>query len=618
MHDRLLGLLRFKQHLLTAGLTVLVALVASGCGSSTHIATVAAIRTVAVRHGGVVTFAEPPGTPLNYIFPFTSSQYSDNTNSEQFQWLMYRPLYWYGQGGNIVLNEQLSLATTPRFSDNNAVVTVTMKPTYKWSDGEPVDAADVEFWMNMLEAEKTNWAAYVPGGFPDDLASYKVTSKYTIVFKFKHPFAPGWITYNPLDQITPLPLAWDVTDASGTPGHCATTVSACAPVYRYLAKLGAQMSQFATAKVWQVVNGPWRLSAFSSDGQATFIPNRQYTGGPQPHFSKFVELPFTSDTSEYSVLQSGNGAVDVGYIPLQDAPAKGSGSNPLSDYTLSPWNWFAINFVEANYNNPTMGPVFRQLYFRQAVQQLIDQPGYIQAATKGWGYPTYGPVPTQPPSDFVAPSEKTNPYPYNPSSAVATLRAHGWSVVANGVSTCVRPGTGSSDCGVGIPQGRKLAFSLVYPSGEEYLQSMFAFMRSALAGAGIAVTESTEPLGSLFGDTVPCKPTASQCAWQAHDVGGWAYTPPLVYPTGEVYMQTGAAYNLNSLSNPTIDSAVIAAYSDAGLGALYHEENVVGKQLPEMYLPESPYQLTEVSNSVGGVLPLAPSLAITPEFWYPK
>ena len=41
-----------------------------------------------------------------------------------------------------------------------------------------------------------------------------------------------------------------------------------------------------------------------------------------------------------------------------------------------------------NFNNPTMGPAFRQLYVRQAMQTLINQPGYIKAFLGISGLPT--------------------------------------------------------------------------------------------------------------------------------------------------------------------------------------------------------------------------------------
>ena len=48
--------------------------------------------------GGTAVFAEPPSTPPNYMFPFMSSAYASNTNIFNFQYLMYRPLYWFGHG----------------------------------------------------------------------------------------------------------------------------------------------------------------------------------------------------------------------------------------------------------------------------------------------------------------------------------------------------------------------------------------------------------------------------------------------------------------------------------------------------------------------------------------
>ena len=66
-----------------------------------------------------VTFAEPPQTPPNYIFPFMSLAFFSVSNSEQFQYLMYRPLYWFGNGATPNLNPSLSLAQQPTYSTDN-------------------------------------------------------------------------------------------------------------------------------------------------------------------------------------------------------------------------------------------------------------------------------------------------------------------------------------------------------------------------------------------------------------------------------------------------------------------------------------------------------------------
>ena len=59
-------------------------------------------------------------------------------------------------------------ANAPVYSDHDRVVTIRLKPA-RWSDGEAVSARDVIFWINLLKANKADWASYVPGGFPDNV-----------------------------------------------------------------------------------------------------------------------------------------------------------------------------------------------------------------------------------------------------------------------------------------------------------------------------------------------------------------------------------------------------------------------------------------------------------------
>ena len=122
------------------------------------------------------------------------------------------------------------------------------------------------------------------------------------------------------------------------------------------------------------------------------------------------------------------------------------------------YGW-AINYFPYNFNSTAdggnAGKIFSQLYFRQAVQYLVDQPAYIKSFAHGYGVGTYGPVPSEPQNAYATSYEKTNPYPYNPTKAKNLLSSHGWSVVPNGTDTCQKPGTAANQCGAGIPQGRQ-------------------------------------------------------------------------------------------------------------------------------------------------------------------
>jgi peptide/nickel transport system substrate-binding protein len=71
--------------------------------------------------GGTATFAEQPADTPNYIFPFVSSAYISVSNLNLFQYLMYRPLYWYGTGNQPTVNtvrlRRSRMPSSPRSRD---------------------------------------------------------------------------------------------------------------------------------------------------------------------------------------------------------------------------------------------------------------------------------------------------------------------------------------------------------------------------------------------------------------------------------------------------------------------------------------------------------------------
>ena len=122
--------------------------------------------------GGTVYFTEGSDATPNYIFPMYSPQVCSTTNFNQLMAMLYRPLYWYGNDYRPTVDYNYSVGQSPRFSDGDRTVTITLNP-YKWSDGETVTSRDLVFWMNVLKADPaTEWCGYVPGYFPDNVVSY--------------------------------------------------------------------------------------------------------------------------------------------------------------------------------------------------------------------------------------------------------------------------------------------------------------------------------------------------------------------------------------------------------------------------------------------------------------
>jgi peptide/nickel transport system substrate-binding protein len=620
----------------------------SGSALGSVRATGASQATAAKVHGGTIIWAEPPATTPNWILPFASDPYFGNINFLDFWPLMFRPLYFFGGETNQpTVDEPLSIAKLPVFSAGGTTVTINLKG-WKWSNGQTVDAQDVIFFMNMLEAEKANFAGYVPGEFPDNVVSYSAPSatSLTVTMKLKRGFSSTWFLYNELSQVTPMPLMWDTTSLTGAPGSggCSAmtgpqaTAAACVKVWTFLTdnngtsatpQMAGDLATYATNPMWQDVDGPWRLTAFdASSGEATFVPNTHYSGPQKPYVSTFIEMPYTSDTAEFNALAAGGpSAPQVGYVPTQDLTTptsnyKKTGPNNsllASNYTLDPLYAWGISFDRANYNSTgdggLAGKFIHQLYIRQALQMGVDQPQIIAKVDKGYAVPTYGPVPVYPSNPFISKGELVNQYPYNVAKGAALLKSHGWKVVAGGTDTCVKAGTAADECGSGIPAGTKLQFTMLSVSGDQAVTTTVQSEVSSWSQMGINVTTKSETFETVLGQMVPCK-SGPVCSWELADWGGgWTYSPDYE-ATGDLIFSTGAGFNKMSYSDPTADALIAKTETSSNPANFAAYENYLAKQLPVIWEPFAASQMVEIGKNVGGVEPLNPVLSLTPEYWY--
>jgi peptide/nickel transport system substrate-binding protein len=608
-----------------AGLAILLA----ACGPAIGGTSGGSGSTPADTDGGTtVTYAMAPGGQALYPFPFMDNLDFDTVyNVNDFQYLMYRPLYWFGSGVNPYINTALSLAEKPEYKGNQ--VTIRLKQNYKWSNGEPVDAADVVFWLNMMANQGANGVDWSQTGLPGDVENVRAASKYVVTMDIKTPkFSETWFTNNELSEITPMPMAWDRT-ASGK-SNCDTDVTSCGAVFSYLnAQSSKNASTFASSPLWSVVDGPWKLQSMDASGNVTLVFNTKYSGSVPPgHITKFVEVPFTSEAAEFDVLQdpTGRQTIDVGYLPTVDAqsPAAGASVGPnartLSDYRLMsvyPWE---LSYFPYNFNNQTgQAPIFDQLYFRQAFQSLVDQEGVINGPLHGYGKPTIGPVSSYPVTQYLSSQLKAagDQWTLNIQGAKTKLAQNGWQVTPNGTDVCIRAGTGPGDCGAHIPAGTKLQFTLQYAAGIDWMESASRELESNASLAGIKLTLEPLPLGKVIGDAFSCySGPKKSCTWQLAEWGSWTYAPDYL-PTGdELFAGTApdnaGGYN-NATNNRLTEDTLTARTQPEFLKAMYNWENYLAGQLPVVYMPNTP-ELIEVINGLDiGVQNSA--LDITPEDW---
>jgi peptide/nickel transport system substrate-binding protein len=595
---------------MTAVAVASIAVVAAACSTSQPVSGVSSSSASSAPAGGAVTFAEAANTPAYYIFPLTPLTNYNGSNDSQFLNLIYRPLYWISNGTQVVADDSISLAAQPTYTDGGRTAVINLK-NYKWSDGTPVTARDVTFWMNLLDVAKNNWAGYVPGEFPDNLTNVTAVNSTTVDFTFNRVYNPQWILYNELSQITPIPQhVWDRTSLTGKVGDYDLTPAGAKKVYNFLLAQANDAATYTTSPLWKVVDGPFQLSKFANGNDVTMVPNPAYSGPVKATVSSVHLEPFTSDTAEYNVLLAGG--VDYGYVPPEDA--KTVSLLQAKGYTVTPADYWAVNFTVMNFHNAAAGPIFGQLYVRQALESLIDQQGWIKGAYLGYGSPTYGPVPLTPSNPFVSAMTQKAVYPFSVTHATALLAAHGWKVTPNGVTTCASPGSGLGHCGAGIPAGAQMSFKLEYPSGLAALDRAMQAEQSNFSLAGIKLNLTPEPLDTVNSHEQICTSSQSTCNWQL--VQGdlaWTYQPDY-YPEGASIFATGASSNAGSYSDHVADALIRATHQSTSPTALTAYQNYLAVQLPVLWTPKQ-QMLVAVRNNLGGTLPTDPFGNLFAENW---
>ena len=572
---------------------------------------------------GTITYAEGAGANPNYIFPYMSCTYFSVSNINQFQNMMYRPLYWFGLGNSAAYVPSLSLAADPVYNATRTKITLNMKG-WKFIGGQTINAQSVMFFLNMYHAEKTQYCGYNAGyGIPDQVQTASGSGN-TVTLTMTKAVNEHWFLYNYLSEITPFVEKWDVTGPN-KPSTCSTgaygakaTDTACAAVWNYLAGTTGQASKLSTynSSFWQAgTDGPWQLTHFDALGNVTFVPNPTYGGPQKAQVAKVQLLPFSTSQAEQIALRAGK--IDLGYVDTTSLTGPGTPTKPgvnwspiASKFNMevgAPWS---MDYAAYNFNSKSPEAKFlNQLYIRQVLQMTVDQPLMIKQIDKGYAYDQINPLP---PTASVAVTgagvSKVNPYPYNPKKASAILKAHGWTSSGSFLS-CAKPGVAANQCGKGIKKGDTLTVTILYGSGIPALQTQVSTEVSEWQAIGIDAQESGAPFNSVVSDCVSNSSSWSICLWGA----GWIFAPDY-YPSGEWGFVPGASFNIGNYSDAKMTSLVKG--TTFGTATLAGYSNYLAQQLPVLFQPNatSPGEVIKTLKSKIGFTP-NPLQNFMPEYY---
>ncbi len=539
----------------------------SACGSAPSTASVPSVLNIGLAAQGSPNWWPP-------LSPSTSC--ATLTGGGEQAAFMYMPLLWINRTDQISYAK--SIASGISISHHDTVFTISMKPSWHWSNGQPVTAQNVLFDWSLIKAASSS-SSPLPycfaggGGVPNGWKSVTAPNSHTVVVTTKTSVNPVWFEHNALAQLVPVPSVWQKYSN----------------MHRELSWIQSIGSAPNNA-VYKVVDGPYKISKAVTDQYWTYVANPAFSGIDKPQIQTVTYHYETSSANLFAQLR--RGALDIGSLPL----SLYSQRHQLTSYHLVKQQLFAYFFMTLNFrpNANSIGGLFNKLYIRQALQMGINQPAIIQSIYHGLAEPTLGPVPRYPANAYF--DSAVHGYAYNPQAGRKLLEKHGWSMV-NGVMT---------------RNGQKLEFPLLFATGSTSRTNMMQLVKSAWAQEGIVVhLQSMAPsaVGPIVGSA------ANSSKWAVDGNGGWIYVPDY-YPTGGELYLPGAGFNRGGYNSSTMTRLIRQTYAGGTptqIKARFDAYQVyAASQLPDLWIP-TPESIAEVRNIVHGMQSnYNPIMALTP------
>ncbi|AEW05458.1 ABC-type transporter, periplasmic subunit [Sulfobacillus acidophilus DSM 10332] len=536
--------MKSRRLALAASLTTAVALAAAGCGSTSQ---TPSSTPSTPQSGGTIVYALPPQTNLNWYIPIVNSGY-DSLYNFQLIYQLYKPLIYIGS--NYAIDWGSSIAKNITYNAQGTVYHIFLNPKWTWSNGKPVTSQDILFTWNVIKATSAPNAPqpwpYVMAGvgdIPNGVQSIVANGPDEVTITLKQPANQEWFIYNGIAQLTPMPSAvWNKY-----PTNISQEIT-------YLGQQGTNPSFDS------VVDGPYMLKNAVSSQSWTLVPNPHYAG--HKAYATIVMAYEGSNAAEFAALKTNQ--VQVGYLDLSEYGARSQLTNDL----IRPGYPFAYFDIELNLHKNAknnLGPVFNQLYVRQALEMGINQQAINTDIYHGYAPPQYGPIPVLPKTPFLDPKLTKPLYPYNPAAGKKLLEDYGWKMV-NGVMT---------------KNGVPLSFTMIYSSGSTASDEMMALIQQGWKQEGVNVTLQPIPFANLEG-TISGAPSG----WDAAGSQGIIYGGS--YPTGGELFGTGGGLNNMGFSDPTEDALIKATHQPyptaaQSMKAYLAYEDYTAKVLPVLW-----------------------------------
>jgi peptide/nickel transport system substrate-binding protein len=363
-----------------------------------------------------VIFASP-SDPATFNYALNQSLYS------VFGYLYVGLLNSDGQSGDLLPG----LAESWTIAPDNKTIRFTLRPNLKWSDGQPLTAADVVFsfrdvYLNPDVASGTRDILQVG---EDQYPSVRAVNDRLVEFTVPRPFAPF------LRNSGGLPIL---------PKHALESSLKTKDKQGALKFLSTWGTDTDPRKI--VVNGPYQMASYSPSERVIFEPNPHFWRAAEglPNIKRIVVQTIESDANQLLRFRSKElDSLDIqpAVFRLVKAEEKKLGFKIFNGGAEAGSRSFGFNLSQAKdakgvpFVDPIKARWFGNVKFRQAIAYAIDRPRMRNTIFQGLGEIQHSPIAASNPY-YLSPEQGLKIYDYNPEKSREILKAEGFKVNGDG------------------------------------------------------------------------------------------------------------------------------------------------------------------------------------------
>lgn len=375
---------------------------------------------------------------------------SNETYAAMVDYALYAPLFYGDPNGGLHagIATEVPTAANGDISADLKTWTFKLRPNLVWSDGQPLNADDVDFTWKTWKNPK--FGSYFPIAAKVIDSAEVSPDKLSITFRLSQPFV-AFATY------------W--TDGFYAP----------LPKHKFGGMAPEQIKKSADNLNPSVVSGPFMMSVSKPGDNYTLVRNPKYYRASEglPYLDKVVFRIVPDQNTILKDLQAGT----INSSWFLDV-SKATAYNKLKNYTLTPNpNTTSFEALYFNFNNKVLGG---NREVRQAMAMGVDQQSLIDIARRGLA----GPLCTEH-SKASNPGYQANaPCPkFDLAAANKLLDDNGWVAGSDGVRT---------------KKGQRLEFQYSTTAGNLWRSDDQLINQANWKKIGIKVNIQNYPASTLF------------------------------------------------------------------------------------------------------------------------